>query len=424
MVSDTGLFHIISTTWGPSEELILPLIQVRILGPRIIPRPSEALSPATLNANASVFIPHQCLCLLSLTSLLRDISLRIIHLFAMVSYAPNFNDPRKSFICVLLASLSLPCIAENADEGQKFRDFLEKPPYIESIVFGEPGQNHPFIVEGQKAKYPAGEVVYEAGMQPNSFFLKNIFNSLTQTNSEIGAGFTIGRNGDTFWTLNAVQSKIMYSQREGSEANSPEAVGKQTERQIKRMLMLGLIHSEHGTVRWDGDFFESASWMDAGKVSGRIVSSSNSLPVRIEYTVEKFRPKVFAATYEYKTGKFPPSTIVRGTIFSGKENWYETNSLRSLTIGQPANFNGYTPSYFLDEKKQTAPQVVFWTNGSQFYQRKDSQLVRLDDAAPPPITAQSQAQRWLRVFVFLIVIAVPYLFYKAAKGAKGIEQSR
>lgn len=342
----------------------------------------------------------------------------------MLFYEPKLTDHARRLTCALLASLSLPCAAESTDEGQKFRDFLEKPPYIESIVFGEPGQNHPFIVEGQKARFPEGEVVYEAGIQPNSFFLKNVFNSLTQTNSEIGAGFTIGRNGDTFWTLNASQTKIMYSQREGSDVNSPEAVGKQTERQIKRMLMLGLIHSEHGTVRWDGAFFESESWMEGGKVSGRIVSSSNGLPVRVEYTVEKFRPKVFAATYEYKTGKFPPSAIVRGTIVSGKENWYETNSLRSLKIGQPADFHGYTPSYFLDEKKQTSPQVVFWTNGSQFYKRKDSQLVRLDDAAPPPITAQTQARRWLRVFFFLIVLAVPYLFYKAAKGAKGIEQSR
>lgn len=313
-----------------------------------------------------------------------------------------------------------------SDSAGAFKQFLSAPPPVASFRFGEPGKNYPSIVQGQPVRYPEGEVVFEGGLQKEGFFLRTLSNSLSQANTEIGAGHVVGRNGDTYWSFNAAQSKLMYSRDEGSPApvNAPEIVARESEDKVKRALMLGLIHCSYGNLKWEGDSFESESWAGFGPIAGRIRSYTNGAPARIEYSVQKFKPTIFVVSYQYDDNESLPSKIIRGTIEAGKESWYETNSFGKVVLGRPEGFEGYTPSYFVKNQKQTPPKVVFWTNGVQYFVRGDNQLVKLDDSVPIPVVNQSQARRWWKYSLIIVLFVIPFLFFKAAKGGRANTLSR
>ena len=89
-----------------------------------------------------------------------------------------------SILVLLLLGADISSAADSSaepDRAQVFRDFLVSPPYIKRLIYGTQGDRQTLIKEGKHGRevsHGHGFVFYDCALQPESFYFRNLSNSV------------------------------------------------------------------------------------------------------------------------------------------------------------------------------------------------------------------------------------------------------
>lgn len=306
-------------------------------------------------------------------------------------------------------------------EGQKFRDFLSDPPPIKMIVFGVSGENYRMIKDGKDLGHPKGTVMYEAGLQGESFYLKMLTNA-PFAHPGVVNGTVYGRSRDKFWKLMPNNVDIYFADTDPSaNTNGPNAMLGEVQHYrdlLTRALQLGIEHLVPGTLQWlDQTVFTADSAY--GNLNGRITTEDDGLPMSIQFTYEKLPGVARQVVYRYSGAKFPPHEIVGTIVAEGKTIRLATSTIEELIVGSEApDFRGYLPTDFRSTDKDLPINLLYYTNNINHQVNPDGTLTPVPEMVPNLANLQPQ-KATARVVLWMVVIGLFSFFcLQAARWGK------
>jgi hypothetical protein len=251
-----------------------------------------------------------------------------------------------------------------------FQSFLAAPPWIKQVVFELSGNSFVIVDPGTKPKIHKARMVFEASLQPDTFYSKSLSNSPFANHPEFGNGLVLGRSGTSFWKMSADQRDIYFATAAGiggqKDQEGVQHEVNSSEETVQNVLSLGIGHLKPGSLTWNNPrSFTALSKWDMGKISGTLTEGSDRSPTKLEYTMEKWPKLHMIAYYDYAPGEtFPPRKIDRATIEDGHEKILDTTRIFTLDVGErDSSLAGFTPQDFRSTDSKLAMNVFYASNG-------------------------------------------------------------
>jgi hypothetical protein len=171
---------------------------------------------------------------------------------------------------------------------ETFKSFLSRPPIVRALVFSERLPADPRapssapLGDSQRFRY------YEALWQSDSYFLREAPN-LESNALPTSLGVLAARVGDECWFhygRGYHNELVEYSAEHAEPMNHVCQSAYINSDVLRQVLMLGLMHSEIGSIEWLENKFQVRKQTDEFRAAGELIASSTGLPdsLRVTYT--------------------------------------------------------------------------------------------------------------------------------------------
>ncbi|NDE33699.1 MAG: hypothetical protein EBY15_02825 [Gammaproteobacteria bacterium] len=258
---------------------------------------------------------------------------------------------------------------------------------------------------------------YEASFQSNTFYVKNLTNSLPRS-TVIEPGSVAGQSYTLNWDVHvtdggsaSISERIAGGNLRGVENDRPGHVALSAKRIVSGGMTLGLPAVKAGTLVWTNESGFSGQSMSekGGRVSFNVIDWSNQLPRTVEYTMDAFPGYRYLMNYQYVDDGLRPINVPRifsvETFYNGKAVYHATNIIEQLRYGVvplPAegyNYTQYTNLAKLSLLEYSAFGIHALRDGRKFV------------VASASLESRTGHPRWVLLALLLVLINVPVVLF-------------
>jgi hypothetical protein len=300
-----------------------------------------------------------------------------------------------------------------------FKQFLDNPYPVRDVVFDTPG--------GSPTKEDTNILVFEGGMQNDTFYVRNDNISMFATKMDTG-----GRGGEISgqsksgvnWFISGKAARGTGGETELISTNysDPTAQTIAKYRSSESLILMrgacwfGFSFLVPHSIVWNGETFQML-WFDSQyphvtnsyAVTGQIMAYTNNVPLAIRLTSKTWPAnyKWVDLNYEYdftKPDRFYPVNIWANLVFRGNIHVQGTTFQIPTIVFGDANpsEDGYKQADFLPAKRTVPPHSFIYSNGAVYLADDKTPLLLQPPArAIPLITRKYIIEAFLVAFVIL-----------------------
>ena len=311
----------------------------------------------------------------------------------------------------------------NLDFVAFFKQAISSPPDVENFIVSQRVLGAPERLAelagtqdketlAQFAKQYVLEHFYRGARSGTNFFLTPL-EYHTATNALDSYAYTVGRYGNTKYTLNKTtnENSIIY----GIGTNAMTAGNNSLFTLVQQFLDMGLAEVRPDTVSWDGDTFNAlAVW---GEHRCGELELTNGLPKRLKVRGVKAGPIIKTIEYEYpnpsesKSG-FPNKMVLSSHTDQGFRPVMEITICEVRLSSRPLTETYFAEAHFI---RTNITHVTIYSNSTMFATDRSGRVVVAAQASPRNLTLhETKIRRWLIWCLLSLTAFAPIILWKHA----------